>query len=165
MPLNQAQASSRTALAELRTLLHLVRGHQPTAPAPGLAQLEDLAATARDAGIDTHLSCHAPSDLPAAVELTAYRVVQEAVTNTIRHSQATRTDITISTSDGHLHVDVCDDGPGSGTDTHTSRNSAGFGLVGMRERVEAHGGQIRHGPLPGGGFRVHAELPIQTHTP
>ncbi|MFJ9242613.1 sensor histidine kinase [Streptomyces sp. NPDC101776] len=151
----------RAARGELRTTLEVLREDGPPderGPLPGLGALPDLAATARDAGAKVELAVPADA-VPAAVGAAAYRIVQEALTNAVRHGG--RADLTVRVGvherDGALHVDVTDDGLGSGA------APPGFGLVGMRERVRSVGGTLTAGPLDTRGFHVNAVLPLHTN--
>jgi signal transduction histidine kinase len=141
---------------------------------PRLAQIEELAETARAAGLEVVVAdCTTDDDLPAAVELAAYRIVQEALTNVVRHAHATRAAVSLTPDGGCLVVEVADDGGGPGTGPEPASGqppvgngaarptavSAGYGIVGMRERAMALGGRFEHGAAPGGGFRVRAVLP------
>lgn len=153
--LAQARASTKAALAELRATLHLLRDDHDTAPAPTLDQLDGVVGLARDAGIEVALHLDVPAGLPDATGLAAYRIVQEAITNTIRHSHAEHVAISISTVDETLRVEVVDDGSAA----HVGTQSDGLGLVGMRERAHALGGHLDHGPTTTGGYRVTAVLP------
>ncbi|WP_398874103.1 sensor histidine kinase [Streptomyces prunicolor] len=158
----------RSARGELRTTLEVLREHGTTdtrGPLPGLDALPDLAATARAAGAKVDLSVEAAAaGVPAAVGAAAYRIVQEALTNAVRHGG--RADLTVRVGvherDGALRVDVTDDGAGTGDGT------PGFGLVGMRERVRSVGGTLDAGPLDEldelgerAGFAVSAVLPLR----
>ncbi|XUL88026.1 sensor histidine kinase [Streptomyces galilaeus] len=152
----------RSARGELRTTLEVLREHDTAdtrGPLPGLDALPDLAATARAAGAKVELSVLADA-VPAAVGAAAYRIVQEALTNAVRHGG--RDDLTVRVGvherDGALRVDVTDDGAGGGS------APPGFGLVGMRERVRSVGGTLATGPLDGAGFAVNAVLPLQAHS-
>ncbi|WP_427925459.1 sensor histidine kinase [Streptomyces sp. cg40] len=151
----------RAARGELRTTLEVLRDDGPPderGPLPGLDGLPDLAATARGAGAKVELAVLADA-VPAAVGAAAYRIVQEALTNAVRHGG--RADLTVRVGvrerDGALHVDVTDDGLGSGA------APPGFGLVGMRERVRSVGGTLTAGRLDTRGFHVNAVLPLRTH--
>jgi signal transduction histidine kinase len=97
--------------------------------------------------------------LPAGVDLSAYRIVQEALTNTLRHAGASRAAVTVRSAPGLLELDVLDDGHGGGA---PAGDGAGRGIAGMRERATMLGGTLDAGPLPEGGFRVHARLPLET---
>jgi signal transduction histidine kinase len=157
--LRNVEQTGRTALDELRQLLGGVRGENATyAPQPGLALLDELAAQVRAAGLDVHVTVEgAPRPLPAAVDLSAYRVVQEALTNTLKHARATRADVVVRYGDDVLDLLIRDDGVG-GDDRRT--NGAGHGLIGMRERLNLFGGSLAAGPLDAGGFAVSAQFPL-----
>lgn len=150
--------SARQAMAELRATVTVLRDGDhpsPLTPAPGLADLPALVRSAGQDGLRIHLHAAAGDGaLPAATELTAYRIVQEAVTNVIRHADATSAVITVDQRGGKLEITVDDDGRGS-----NGAGSVGYGLQGMRERAEAVGGRLHAGPRAEGGFRVHAHLP------
>jgi signal transduction histidine kinase len=153
--LNIKQASSE-ALHELRSALDLLRDGDlaaPRAPAPRLADIESLVEGVRSSGLDVNLEMPSTRQpLPAAVELAAYRIVQEALTNVTRHAQARHVDVHIACNEG-IDIEVTDDGRG-GTPM------AGNGITGMRERVAALGGTIDAGPRVGiRGFTVRAHLP------
>ncbi|GAA3855580.1 sensor histidine kinase [Streptomyces sedi] len=163
--LRQVRDSGREAIRELRTTLSVLRDDEstPVAPAPRLTQLPELIArfpgdrpriTLRGAALLT-----GGRALPPVVELTAYRIVQEALTNVVRHSRADHATVALSldADDQSLVVEVVDDGPAAAE--HTGADT-GLGLVGMRERANAITGTLTSGPLPDGGFRVHARLPL-----
>jgi signal transduction histidine kinase len=152
------EGASKSALGEIRRMLGLLRSNdEPTevAPSPGVADLPRLAEEVRGAGIEVDLRADAPpAPLPAGVDLTIFRIVQEALTNVVRHAGATRARVSVWFPDASARVEVVDDGtrrpaPGAG----------GHGLSGMRERVAMHGGTLDAGALPEGGFRVAAALP------
>jgi signal transduction histidine kinase len=152
--LTTIKETSRDALHELRTALDLLRrgDEAPLAPTPRLADLDRLLAGVRSSGLDVRLEHDGtPPALSAAVELAAYRIVQEALTNVTRHAQARHVTVRIGYADG-VRVEVTDDGVGGTA-------PAGNGITGMRERAEALGGSVETGPRPGGGFRVAARLP------
>jgi signal transduction histidine kinase len=157
--------TARDALTEMRRLLGVMRtdvpGEAELAPQPGLARLEELLDDARAAGTDVRLHVDGePVALPPGVDLTAYRVVQEALTNARRHAPGAAVEVDIHYRDESLRVRVRDDGPGpSGT------GDGGHGLVGMHERVAMVGGRLRVGPGEGGGFAVQADLPIGASPP
>ena len=155
--LHAIEASGRSALAELRRLLGVVRGDGADyTPQPGLDRLDDLVAQVRAAGLAVAVTVEgAPRALPAGVDLSAYRVVQEALTNTLKHAEATRADVALRYRDGELDVEVRDDGDGP-----DNGSSPGHGLIGMRERVTAFGGTLETGPLNTGGFGVSARFPL-----
>ena len=146
--------ASRDALHQLRAAIDLLRNDSaPRTPAPGLADLPTLVAGVRSSGLDVRLEYHEPpSPLPAAVELAAYRIVQEALTNVTRHARADGAVVRLSYTDG-VTVEVTDDGVGGSA-------HPGNGIVGMQERAAAIGGTAEARPCPGGGFRVVAHLPV-----
>jgi signal transduction histidine kinase len=155
--LRAIEASGRTALAELRRLLGVVRGDGADyAPQPGLDRLDELVAQVRAAGLAVAVSVEgAPRPLPTGIDLSAYRVVQEALTNTLKHAHATRADVSLRYGSDELDVEVRDDGSGAG-----NGDGGGRGLIGMRERVTAFGGSLVAGPAGTGGFAVEARFPL-----
>jgi signal transduction histidine kinase len=159
--LEKIERSSREALIEMRRLLGVLRedDHDATlAPQPGIAQLEALAATMRAAGLPVELSIDGEvADLPPALDLSAYRIVQEALTNTLKHAGAARAQVEIRRRLDALTIDVVDNGLGK---TNGDRSATGHGLVGMRERVSMFGGTLDAAPRDEGGFAVHARLPL-----
>jgi signal transduction histidine kinase len=161
--LGTIRASTRQALGELRATLALLRADQSTAgtsgpprPQPTLAQIPELTERAQAAGLTVRLDLAAGDRaLAPAVELTAYRVVQEAITNVIRHAQAHSVDVAIRRGADSLEIAVVDDGRGPQAD-----NPGGFGIRGMRERVEALGGTLVAGGGADRGYELRALLPI-----
>ena len=162
--------SARESLAEMRRLLSVLRsdGSQgDLAPQPGLGRLQQLVEATVRAGLPAELSLAADvreaverGGVPQAVDLSAYRIVQEALANVVRHAPGARTRVSVTARDGHLTVLVVNDTaqkPGSPLEA----SGTGHGLVGMRERVRLTGGTLDTGPLPDGGFRVAARLPLQ----
>jgi signal transduction histidine kinase len=158
------QASSREALAEMRAVvgvLHQEEDGVTLAPQPGLAQLAQLAAQSRAAGLDVRVRVEGrPAPLPDALELSAYRIIQEALTNTLKHAGATRAEVTVRYAEDGVELTVTDDGAGEAAPS--ALPGAGRGLVGMRERVALFHGRLDAGRLPGGGFRVVAHLPTSS---
>jgi signal transduction histidine kinase len=160
--LRSIEQAGRDALRELRTLLSGGAGDpDPTHPQPGLARLDELAEPLRLGGLDVVVRREGDvAEVPAGVDLSAYRIVQEALTNTLRHARATRAEVTVRYDHGAVELEVRDDGRGS---VAAEANGApGRGLVGMRERAALLGGTLEAGPMPGGGYRVHARLPLGT---
>jgi signal transduction histidine kinase len=158
--------ASKEALQELRATLGLLRqvdDPESRSPVPGLAQLELVMASTTAAGVDVCLEVSGQArDLPAGVDLAAYRIIQESMTNVIRHARAATARIAITYRRSDLVIQIEDDGhrvdePGPGP-------TAGNGLLGMRERAAALGGDLEAGPLAGGGFRVRARLPLDGAT-
>jgi signal transduction histidine kinase len=159
------EATSRTALTELRRLLGVLRQDgEPQgdlAPAPGLADVDTLLGEVAKAGLAVRLRVEGtPWQLPAGVDLSAYRIVQEALTNVVKHAGPARAQVTIRYGDRDVTVEVTDDGRGAAAPAGDGRVATGHGLIGMRERVAAFGGDLEVGPRPGGGFRVAARLPF-----
>jgi signal transduction histidine kinase len=155
--LHAIEASGRSALVELRRLLGIVREDGADyAPQPGLDRLDDLVGQVRAAGLAVVVSVEgAPRPVPQGIDLSAYRVVQEALTNTLKHAGATRADVSLRYGEEELDVEVVDDGSGNG-----GGGGSGQGLVGMRERVAAFGGTLAVGSRSGGGFVVNARFPL-----
>ena len=154
--------ASDEALGELHAMLGVLRagddGQAPLAPAPGLAELDALVAQAAGAGVKVRVAVQGePRRLPPAVDLACYRVVQESLTNVVRHAGASSAEVTVTHHGGGVVVEVTDDGRGPAREY---RKGGGQGLVGMRERARALGGTLEAGPRPEGGFRVHATLPV-----
>ncbi|XHM66990.1 sensor histidine kinase [Streptomyces nigra] len=160
--LAHVREASRSALDELRATVGLLRQsgdpEAPTEPAPGLDRLDDLAGTFRNAGLRVDVArADQDTTLPAAVGLAAYRVIQEALTNVQKHAgSGARAEVSVVRVGPNIEVTVLDDG--SGQDDGTA--GGGHGLLGMRERVSALRGTLTTGPRYGGGFRVHAILPV-----
>ena len=165
--LEAIRQGSAGAMAELRAALGVLRdpGGGPRTALPGLGQLEELVAGVAGAGRVVELMVEGdPGELPPAVDLAAYRVVQESLTNVVRHAGAAAATVRVAYRPDRVLVEVTDDGDGSGSagadDPSIPAGSfAGRGIAGMRERVAAAGGELDAGPRPGGGFRVTARLP------
>ena len=153
--------TSKTALDEVRSVLGVLRaegGADPSAPLipePDLSRLDGLAASVTSQGIDVSLDNRLGA-VPQAVQLAVYRIVQESLTNVVRHAGATSARVVLDETDGAYRVTVIDDG--GGVVAHSER-SGGRGLLGMHERAELLGGTLDAGPMPGGGFRVVATIP------
>lgn len=156
--------AGRQALSELRRLVVLLRGDDSAddpARQPMLEVFDALVAQVRDAGLDVRVRHEQFGDVPAGVQLTAFRVVQEALTNTLRHAHARHVEVTLRREGGALVTEVIDDGtPTPDGPRHTTENG-GHGLIGMRERVEMYDGDLVTGPRPGGGLVVRARLPLR----
>ncbi|HEX4834594.1 MAG TPA: sensor histidine kinase [Trebonia sp.] len=156
--------TSKQALTEMRRMLGVLRTDdtQPgeLAPAPGLGDLPELARRAASAGVRVALSLRADPDVPAGVSLSAYRIVQEALTNVIRHAAPARCEVTVTARGGEVRIEVTDDGR-PGRPVPPDGHHPGHGLAGMRERALVCGGELTAGPLGEGGFRVKARLPYQ----
>jgi signal transduction histidine kinase len=159
--LSVIKQTSKQALAELREILGVLRRDeepQPRAPAAGLAQLDRLLETVRASGVEvrTHIAGERVP-LPTAVDLAAYRIVQESLTNVARHAGIGGAELNIAYAGRALTVTISDDGQGEQRFTE----GAGHGIIGMRERAQALGGTLDAGPRPGGGFEVRAWLPLE----
>ena len=159
-PLAKIQETGRAALRETRRMLGMLRGPEDAdrlGPLPGIADLSELAESLNGAGPTVRLRIEgATRPLPPALELSAYRIVQQALTNVLNHARAGRVDVAVRYAPDCLEIDVVDDGCGDGTSTAGS----GFGIVGMRERAALFGGTLTAGPEAQGGFGVHARLPV-----
>jgi signal transduction histidine kinase len=150
--------ASKSALVEIRKLLGILResnGDTALDPAPRLKDIGAIVERVRNAGPEVELQVYGDiSTLPLGADLAAYRIVQEALTNVVKHADSARARVVINRSPTELRVEVVDDGNG------TSPSSGGQGLIGMRERVEMFGGNFEAGPMPEGGFRVDARIPV-----
>jgi signal transduction histidine kinase len=161
------ETATRSALVEMRRLLGVLRGsddEQPDgrAPAPGLGELDALVADVVKSGLTVEVRVEGDRpDVPAGIDLCAYRIVQEALTNVIKHAGRARATVVVCYSDDAVTVEVDDEGPGR-PGTLSSPLTGGHGLVGMRERVAMYNGDLVVGPHPTGGFRVVARLPFGT---
>ncbi|MDX6314416.1 MAG: hypothetical protein QOF44_3880 [Streptomyces sp.] len=162
------EAGGRTAMAELRHVMGLLTmtgdGPDPAAaadlaPQPGLAQLAALTARVRDTGTPVELTVTGtPAPLPAGVDLAAYRVVQEALTNTVKHAAGALVQVNLDYTPGAVHVEVADTG---GTPGAPAGSGDGRGLIGLRERLAVYGGTLQAGRRPTGGYRVRAVIPVE----
>jgi len=161
--MRSVSATGRRALADTRRLLGVLRQHPgddpavALAPVPDLTQLDALIEEVRSAGLQTTLEvCGQAPDVPAGVQLTAYRLVQEALTNTLKHGgSGARATVRLRYLPGELRVDIDDDGAGG---TAPAPAGVGGGLIGMAERIHAYGGDVRAGPRQPGGWTVSARL-------
>ena len=160
--LEAIERSGRDALEELRRLVGTVRGEEAAsfAPPPRLADLGRLLDELRKSGLPVSVSIDGPpAPLPQAVDLSAYRVVQEALTNTLKHAQASQAEVALRWEEHTLEVEIHDDGVGS-----ASANGIGHGIVGMQERLALLGGTLAAGPATEGGFTVLARFPLASAT-
>ncbi|HEX6724741.1 MAG TPA: histidine kinase [Gaiella sp.] len=157
--LRGVEQAGRTALAEMRRLLAAMRDDGEDlelGPQPGLDSVGTLVADVERAGLPVTLHVEGEeAPLPRAIDLSAYRIVQEALTNTLKHAHARRADVTLRYAPNELRIEVRDDGTGGG-----STNGTGYGLVGVRERVKIYGGTMTAGAVPEGGFVLDARLPL-----
>jgi signal transduction histidine kinase len=161
--LTEIKRVSGTALADLRATLGLLRDQgssAPIHPARALSEVRDLAAPLRAAGVQVHVDLRGPEDrVPSPVGAAAYRIVQEALTNVLRHADASSAAVHVAIGSRAVEIDVRNDGVAPSGDAPPA-NGAGTGLRGMSERAEALGGSIEAGELPDGGWRVRAVLPL-----
>jgi signal transduction histidine kinase len=153
------EQTGREALAEMRRLVGVLRRPEDApalAPQPSLRYLDRLVGQAREAGLPVEVRIEGDErELPASLDLTAYRIVQEGLTNAIKHSAAQHAEVFVRYGLSELELAISDDGTGSG-----NGGGGGHGLVGMRERVAVYGGELRAGPRPGGGYELRARLPV-----
>jgi signal transduction histidine kinase len=153
------EQTGREALAEMRRMVGVLRRPEEApalAPQPSLEHLDQLLATTREAGLPVELRVEGtPTELPPALDTTAYRIIQEALTNAVKHANADRAEVVVRYGNGTVELIVSDDGRGNG-----DGDGSGHGLVGMRERVSVYGGELEAGPKAGGGFRLRATLPV-----
>ncbi|GAA3179264.1 histidine kinase [Blastococcus jejuensis] len=161
VPLRRVQETGREALGEMRRLLGVLRtpadATPSTAPQPSLRRLPELVQEAADVGLRVDLATEGtPVDLPLGVELAAYRIVQEALTNVRRHASARHACVRLGYGTTELRVEITDDGRGPGPG-----DRPGHGVIGMRERAALYGGTVTTGPAAGGGFAVVAVLPLE----
>jgi signal transduction histidine kinase len=159
--LGSIEASSRQAVAELHGLLGFLRRDGEAdglAPQPGLSELAVLASTMSDSALTVEV-CVEGEQLPLAptVDVSAYRIVQEALTNTLKHADASCADVTLRYRPGALDLAITDNGHGNGV---PATGPGGLGLIGMRERAGLHGGELSAGPIAGGGYAVRVTLPV-----
>jgi signal transduction histidine kinase len=159
--LEKIETSARQALGETRRLLGVLRDpdeESEFAPQPGIGELDALADSVRSAGLPVNLVIDGDrAALPAAVDVSVYRIVQEALTNVLKHAGPARADVTVGCAGDAVTIEISDNGIG---EPANQTPAGGHGLAGMRERVAVFGGELRAGPRPGGGFAVRARLPL-----
>ena len=157
--LQGVERTGRAALTEMRRLLGAMRDEgqdAELAPQPGLDSLESLLDEVGRAGLHVRLHREGePSPLPRAIELSAYRIIQEGLTNALKHAQASHADVTLRYAPDELQLEIRDDGRGV-----SENDGLGHGLVGVRERVKIYGGEMSSGPANGGGFVLRTRLPL-----
>ena len=165
-PLRSVQDTGRQALVELRRLLGVLRtddSEAALAPQPGLDQVALLAAQVREAGLAVELCVDGARDgIPAGVDLAAYRIVQEALTNVLKHASAAHAVVRVGYRPGIIELEVLDDGHGPRGVPGNGSSGTGQGLIGMRERASLYGGALAAGPRAEGGFAVRARLPVRS---
>jgi signal transduction histidine kinase len=162
--LKQIEDTGRSALTDMRRMLGILRSPTDSAdlsPQPSITQLDDLMAQARDAGVQVeHEVIGDPRPLPSAMDLSAYRIVQEALTNTIKHAGPARARVVVRYESDRIEIEVEDNGRGAAGELRNGKGP-GHGLVGMRERAALYGGRVKAGPRPGGGYSVKATIPLE----
>jgi signal transduction histidine kinase len=167
--LRAVEVTGRSALEELRRILGLLRDEDEgpsLAPTPGIEDLNVLVASVRAAGVPVRLDVTAnAAALPPAAAMTVYRIVQEALTNVVKHARAAEASVGVRTDPDRVRIAVTDDGRGSLAGVGQGPGGARLGIVGMQERAAAFGGTLDAGPLPGGGFGVTAFLPVRSDRP
>lgn len=163
--LETIRTTSKASLDELRAILGVLRGNDdaaPLAPAGSIARIAELAAVVEEAGVAVEVHVGDLGEVPAYAEVSAYRIVQEALTNVVRHAHARRAIVTLRKEGEALAIEVTDDGTSASAQTTAV---PGHGIAGMRERVVALGGDFSAGPAAGGGFRVAATIPLSGGAP
>jgi signal transduction histidine kinase len=158
--LETVERTGRSALTEMRRLLGMLRGdaNEPLTPQPGLSDVPVLVSQLREAGLPVELHVEGePGELPVGIELSAYRIVQEALTNALKHAGEASASVSIRYGSDSLELEIADDGAGASAPV----SSGGHGLLGMRERVALYGGRLDAGRRPSGGFVVRVLLPIR----
>jgi signal transduction histidine kinase len=161
--LTAVEETARAAMHEMRQILTVLRadddGDAAVRPAPGLDDLAALVSQVTEAGIAVDVRVEGEArPIPTSIGLAAYRIIQEALTNVIKHAGRAHVTVLVRYTDHDVTVQICDDGHA----TTSTAGGGGHGLIGMRERVAVHGGELIAGPAPGGGFRVTARLPVGT---
>ena len=160
--LEEVEEAGRQALAEMRRLLGVMRrddDERDLTPQPSLASVDALVEQISGAGLPVHLHVEGePIALPTGIELSAYRIIQEGLTNALKHGRASRADVTLRYIRDALEVEVCDDGQGRAT-----TDGAGYGLLGIQERVKIYGGTMTAETAPGRGFALKTRLPLESH--
>ena len=160
--LEEVEEAGRQALAEMRRLLGVMRrddDERDLTPQPSLASVDALVDQISGAGLPVHLHVEGePIALPTGIELSAYRIIQEGLTNALKHGRASRADVTLRYIRDALEVEVCDDGQGRAT-----TDGAGYGLLGIQERVKIYGGTMTAETAPGRGFALKTRLPLESH--
>ena len=162
--IGRIETTGRDGMIEMRRLIAILKddgADAALAPQPGLAQLDGLVDTVREAGVPVEVVVEGtPRSLPSGLDLIAYRVVQEALTNVIKHAGRASARVGLGWHDDGLDIEVADDGRGGPV-----ADGPGHGLIGMRERVALYGGSLETAPRPGGGFLLRVRLPLTEVTP
>jgi signal transduction histidine kinase len=157
--LDVIEHAGEQALGEMRRLLGLLRQDEPEptlAPPPSLRRIDELVAGTRASGLPVEVVIEGdPVELPPGVDVSAYRIVQEALTNALKHAGPAHARVTITYGGDAVDLAIVDDGAGGAT-----ANGGGYGLAGMRERVAVYGGRLEAGTRPEGGYALHVRLPL-----
>jgi len=161
--LEAVEAAGRTALTEMRRMLEVLRADDPgMGPQPGLGEIERLIGNVREGGLPVEFSIEGSACcLPAGMDLAAYRIVQEALTNTVKHGGKATARVTVCYTADTLEIEVVDDGRGAAAPLISGADGGGHGLIGMKERVALFGGKLEAGPVLTGGYRVFARMPVE----
>jgi signal transduction histidine kinase len=158
------EETGQQALTEMRRMLGTLRTSDEAlalAPQPSLKELGRLVEQVQAAGLPVQVAVEGePRELPPGVDLSAYRIVQEALTNALRHAGPARARVLVRYGPDDLELEIADDGAGSG-----DGSGSGYGLIGMRERVSVYGGELAAGPEPGGGYALRVRLPLGSARP
>lgn len=162
--LSSIEQSGREAMTELRRLLGVIRSgddHAPLTPQPGLDSVPGLVQQVRDAGLDVELAVSGDRrDLPPGIELSGFRIIQEALTNVVKHANASKAMVAIEYEPARLTLEVRDDGRGTARGDGRDHPISGFGLVGLKERVSLYGGEMEAGEGSDGGYTLRCVLPV-----
>jgi signal transduction histidine kinase len=160
----EIERTGREALADMRRLLGILRpdeGEADLAPSPSLGQLDGLVRRANDAGLRVSLDVRGePRPVPIGLDLASYRIIQEGLTNALKHAGPVAAHVSVIWGPDSLELCVADEGPGPRAGRRRP-GDGGHGLIGMRERVRLYSGELEAGPRPGGGFRIRARLPLE----
>ena len=162
--LGSIESTARHALTDMERMLGILRATEAEggdlSPQPGLGDVERLAAEVTKAGLPVKVTIEGtPAALPSSIDLTAYRIIQEALTNALKHAGPAHAQVAVQHHADEIELDITDDGAGR-PDDGVPRDGGGRGLIGMRERVALFGGDLQVGPRPEGGYRVHVRLPL-----
>lgn len=165
--LNQIEITGRQTLAEMRRLLGVLRTADDTVdftPQPGLAQVDALAERMSRSGLAVEVQVTGePGVVSPGIDISAFRIIQEALTNVLKHAEADQARVRVTHEDGGIEIEVTNDGAGQPADR--SADAPGLGLTGMRERIGLYGGSLEVGPAPDGGWRLVARLPTEAEAP
>jgi signal transduction histidine kinase len=159
------ESTGRQALTDMEHMLEMLRPNEPAdaalSPHPSLSHIESLVASVTDAGLPVEVKVEGtPVALSTSVDLSAYRIIQEALTNALKHAGRAHAGVNIRYENDCLEIEIVDDGQGALIDGAVEQRTGGRGLIGMKERVGLFGGELDAGPRPEGGFRVHARIPL-----